>query len=396
MNILRKKIRGCVLSIFVFSNLWSQNNAQSDIRQRLLDLYRKFDSEQNHKYARPKISDNSTGGFAWAVSYLMEGYLVMYEATCDTAYMSKFCTYARVVLDNTDTRRGVKDYKGRVRCGWSARSYSEDKASHMVHFVHTGMILYPLLKYCVLYSYDKHFRNGKRYEELYKEIMSIAENCIQQLEPQWRFNSATGQGYYMWEGDEPVKTDLSLQPPLNGQAAMGKSLALLYRLTSKPDYLMKVRALANLFVKNASVTKMQTLRWGYRADTSKARQLEDFSHGAIDVEFALEAWRLKLVELSFIKQLANTLLNLKGKDGFAQYVDGTSRYKDDSEKFIYSLQAGRWLGLSEVNCRVYEAVLGYYLENVASQTALHPSGMLGIANLLKWYDKCLKSSKRIE
>lgn len=393
MIISRKELYVCVMSVSVYFNMWSQNNNKTDIRQRLLELFKKFDSEENHKFARHKISDNSSGGFAWAVSYLMESYLVMYEVTRDSTYLSKFYTYARLVLDNTDSRRGVKDYKGRVRCGWSARSYSVDKTTNMVHFVHTGMILYPLLKYCLIYQENKKLNKDNRYDGLYDEIISLAESCVRQLEPQWRFNSATGQGYYMWEGDEPIKTDFSLQPPLNGQAAIGKSLALLYHLTSKPDYLAKVRALANLFARNASVTQMGTLRWGYRADTSKARQMEDISHGAIEVEMALEAWRLKLVELSFLKQLAHTLVALKGKDGFAEYVDGTSRYKDDAEKFTYSIQTGRWLGLSAVDCRVYNAVLEYYLENVASRTTLHPSGMLGLANLLKWNGSCGKARK---
>lgn len=394
-----KLVRLGVVGFLLFGvshNVWSQypvNRLHGDVRERLIDMFRRFDSEENHKYARPRITNNSNGGFAWGISYLMESYLVMYEVTRDTSYLSKFFTYARLVLDNTDVKRGIKDYKGRIRCGWSASSYSADKTSPMIHFVHTGMILYPLLKFCLLAKQDFQLKKDGRYTDLCNEISELAESCVQQLEPQWRFSPASGQGYYTWEGDEPIKTDLSIQPPLNGQAAMGKSLAVLYRLTSRPEYLSKVRALANLFVNNSSVTKFQTLRWGYRADTSRVRRMEDISHGAIDVELAVEAWHLKLVDVSFLRKLANTLIFLKNRDGFAQYVDGSSRYKDDAEAFTHSVQSGRWLGLSEVDCRVYEVVLDYYLENLPGRTTLHPSGMLGIANLLKWYDPCYKAAK---
>lgn len=365
-----------------------QNSSESEARSHLVEMYNKLDSEAYHDYVRPKITHNQNGGFAWAVSYLLESYLIMHEVTKDTTYMRKFYRYARVVLDNTDAKRGIKDYKGRIRCGWSASSYSADKSANMVHFVHTGMILYPLLKYCLMCHENKKDNRFKCNQALCKEIMEIAEACVSEIEPQWRFDPISGQGFYMWEGDEPIKTDLTLQPPLNGQAAMGKSLALLYRLTSAPHYLSKVKSLSKFFAANASVTKRQTLRWGYRADTLKVQQMEDISHGAIDVEFAIEAWRLNLMETRFLKLLANTLISLKKEDGFAERIDGSSHYKKDSDKFIYSIQAGRWLDLSAVDCRVYSAVSEYYLKTLPTLSTLHPSGLLGIARLLKWSEKC--------
>lgn len=362
---------------------------KSSEKDYLVRMYVRLDSVITEKYLDSYLADNSAGAYAWALSYLADSYLIMFKVLKDEVYLEKFQKIAEIILDKNDARRRMPDYAGRIRWGWSATKYSKDK-SRMVHFVHTGMILYPILKFCTMKSEWEKLSDAKNYNKLKDDILETAKNCISEFENQWVFNNYTGEGYYMWEGNEPLTANLTYEPPLNGQAAMGKSLALLYRLTGEKFYLKKVQAILQYYIHHVTATRAGGLLWGYRADLTRFKTPEDISHGAIEVEFALEAIRLGLLEKEFARKLAMTLLSLKKDNGFAQYLDGSEKYASDADREMYSLQAGRWLGLCAWDCRVYDAVYSYYLSVLPSKKFVHPSGLLGVAYLIDGFDTCRK------
>ncbi len=70
-----------------------------------------------------KDTDNRTGQLAWGASYVMEAYLIMYEATGDTAYLDVLGELSDAVLANRDSERGWTDYRGLSLPGWSAAGH---------------------------------------------------------------------------------------------------------------------------------------------------------------------------------------------------------------------------------------------------------------------------------
>ncbi|HEX6683070.1 MAG TPA: hypothetical protein VF062_09760, partial [Candidatus Limnocylindrales bacterium] len=64
--------------------------------------------------------NNEHGGLAWGQSYVLAGFIRMYEAYRDTHYLDRFIANADLVLANRDSQRGVTDYRGLSLPAWRA------------------------------------------------------------------------------------------------------------------------------------------------------------------------------------------------------------------------------------------------------------------------------------
>ncbi|MEQ7125242.1 hypothetical protein ABN034_12045 [Actinopolymorpha sp. B11F2] len=63
---------------------------------------------------------NEAGGLAWGQSYVLLGFLRMYEAYRDTYYLDRLITNVDLMLDQRDSVRGATDYRGRSLPAWRA------------------------------------------------------------------------------------------------------------------------------------------------------------------------------------------------------------------------------------------------------------------------------------
>ncbi|MGW0805706.1 hypothetical protein [Nonomuraea sp. NPDC002799] len=63
---------------------------------------------------------NEAGGLAWGQSYVLAGFIRMYEAYKDTHYLDRLITNIDLVLAGRDSARGVTDYRGRSQPAWRA------------------------------------------------------------------------------------------------------------------------------------------------------------------------------------------------------------------------------------------------------------------------------------
>ncbi|TDC01969.1 hypothetical protein E1267_30545 [Nonomuraea longispora] len=64
--------------------------------------------------------NNEHGGLAWGQSYVLAGFIRMYEAYRDTHYLDRLVTNIDLVLGNRDSERGVADYRGESLPAWRA------------------------------------------------------------------------------------------------------------------------------------------------------------------------------------------------------------------------------------------------------------------------------------
>ena len=329
---------------------------------------------------------NEDGSLAWAASYMLNAYLDMYIATDEKVYLNKFVAQASDIMNKTDKSRNIRDYKGRYRVGWSATNNSKN-SEPMLHMVHTGMIVYPLLRFC---DYVQENNKGMYGEQCMKYV-NISINALLEFSAQWYEPFFGGEGYYDWEGDEPIMASYRIPNAMNGQLALGRSLAILFRITREDEFNVKTERLANYFTSRIVAKRNGIMEWPYRHDFDSVSAMEDISHGAIDVTFALEAFKNNVVfSKEDITKFSNILIYSKGDDQYSKFVNGTGsdEYYDDfkcGNKLVrnYSDAVGRWLDLSSINQAIYPIVSEYLLSRVQLAPP-DPQIILGIAKLVRY------------
>jgi len=378
-NCLNNRIVPFILAILLFTG----TSAHGEFKDKtwLIIKFNEYDLAINNGDGYSK-STNESGALAWAESYLLEAYLDMYEATLNISYIEKFIIHSNRIITNSDKMMRIADYKGRIRTGWNATKYSENRKP-MIHVVNSGMILYPMTKFSLMVKKNKDL---SKYSNFAEKLTKLAEDGVLEFESQWKYNTDTGEGTYWFEGDEPMRANLTAPMPINGPLALGRVIVKLYQITGNDSYLSKNIALALYFKRNLHQTNDGMYIWGYRLDMKKYPQIEDISHGAIDVDFAVQSSKISnIFTEEDLMKFSKTLIATKKNGNFSKFVDGSDNGRD---KVDYSEASGRWLELSTVDCRVYKIVYDYMINMLQKNNKVHPSVMLGLAKLIKYQNKC--------
>jgi len=281
---------------------------------------------------------------AWGQSYVLMAYLAMWEGTGETAYLDRFLTHCDRVLAARDDRHDVTDeIRGKVMPSWSTTKYTRGKRYAWI--VHAGMITYPMARWAWLIRRDPAMR--KRYADKAREYVKAVAETVAAFDDAWREGPNDGEGHYL---GRYLKRAL----PLNQQNAMGRTLVALHLATGRDEYRSRAAKLARYF-KNRIRRVDDRYVWSYWPPRSGA---EDFSHAAINVDFAVACCRAGIVfDAGDMAAFARTFRRAsKGASGFTTAVDG--RGGPDAR---HSAQAGRWLHLAfydpdlrGVACKYYE------------------------------------------
>jgi len=336
-----------------------------------------------------KTHTNDQGSVSWNTSYLLSSYVDMYEVTSNRKYLDKFVELANPLVDGTDANRGLADYKGRKRIGWGSVAYSE-KGQRVIWLVHTGMITYPLLRFAYVV-----IRNHKVRDLLTtaRKYQSVSESALGEFDGQWRYDPKDAEGFYLFESDQPLDNGVAgpdLPQPLNMQLAAGRSFLILAKITSNQDYLQKAHGLAKLLRSRLVREGSGGYSWTYwfGKGLSRSSVLEDVSHGAIDVEFAVLAEQNSIVFTpDDLKPFVATFLDRWGRaqSSMATGVGkGTAEFKAGERNAL-----DRWAPLSEVSCRVYDVLYADLMARIGRQDA---QVLLGIAQLATYARKCAAAS----
>lgn len=339
--------------------------------------------------------------FAWGESYLLEAYLVMYEATGETGWLDKFVTQGMRVIALTDKARGLTDYKGRSLVGWSSRKYSlpsgwqpGDKVDsaienkpRVVYPVHTGMIVYPFVVFARIV---RERGDLLQYRQNADYFTKVAEEAVDVFNKDWRFDKASGEGYLATEKGEPTLWAMSNDKvPFDYDSALGRAYVGLCGLTGKQGYCTKSRALA-LTLKNSLTLDGGQYVMYY--SSMLGSPVVDISHAAINAEFAFLAYKAGLIfTKEDIMRCCRILIRAYNGRSFARFVDGTG--EDDAAK-TFSIAAARWLDLSSVNCDVYAVVFEFTSGYLRDQTRVTPQVLLGLAKMIKYGAICQRNPSK--
>ncbi|WP_327088294.1 hypothetical protein OIE66_39220 [Nonomuraea sp. NBC_01738] len=220
-------------------------------------------------------------------------------------------------------------------------------AAAPVHFsVHTGMITYPMASFVRLVRKSPKLAAIPKYRDKAVEYLAAVRNAAAIHEREW-----VPAGHFIWPKQMPVPYD-GTEQPINQSLGLGLAYAELAAATGDPVYTERTRALSRMFARELSANARDAYVWRYwptdgvmyrgytqADDVSEwtpsygsppkgAQQMEDLSHGGVDVEFAGVAHRSGLGFLGGdMVRLARTYTrNLATRDGDTAttflYVDG--------------------------------------------------------------------------
>ncbi|MEV6964323.1 hypothetical protein AB0M47_04335 [Hamadaea sp. NPDC051192] len=412
---------------------------------------------------------NEHGGLAWGQSYVLAGFLRMYQTYRDPYYLDRFIANVDLVLGNRDSERRVADYRGLSLPAWratnpytvgavtladelgvplleirSALSYADDAVAivragsltghftlevrnnrtartavfadlstdpaspnyavariaaayptptmvtaaalsgapgalpaygtfplvsqPVVFTVHTGMITYPMASFARIVAQSPTLRSDPRYRSKADEYLQAAIAAARVHDDEWR-QDETGRGYFVWPKGMPLAFD-GTEQPTNQSLALGQTYVELAVVTGDPFWAGRARRLAAMFSADLRLLPNDSYSWPYWPTFSKvyngftkaeglseytpsygtpgngATQIEDLSHGAIDVEFAVAAFRARLAfkgadMARFAHAYSRNMATYAASGGATTFlrVDGTGGLATSGQ----FLQAPRWM-----------------------------------------------------
>ncbi len=331
----------------------------------------------------PDTYRTSTDGtvLGWSEIYILEAYLAMFEGTGDSAYLERLIEDIDIMLSNRDDRLGRMDeVRGRIMPAWSTdRTFWTPKegmdGKRYAWIVHNGNIVNNIARWVYLVKRDPLL--DLRFGDKASEYLDAVKETVDGFDADWREGEVSGEGYY-WSNyfDRPL--------PLNQQNAMGRAMLNIYLATGETRYLDRVEKMA-IYFKNRLRIEGDHYLWNY---WSSGGRVDDFGHGAINVDFAFRSYRAGIVfNVEDMQLFANTfnnsmVLNPDGTlQGFTQYIDGTGD--------VNHWQSWLWsrLGFEDysvaVALRKYSDTLVHILPSALSvETAREMVFELPVSNLL--------------
>jgi|SRR5579862_18013 len=335
-----------------------------------------------------KSHNNDSGSLAWNTSYLLNSYLGMYEVSSDHKYLDRFVTLADAILDVTDKKRGMADYKGRKQTGWGSVAYSGDRA-RVVWLAHSGMITYPLLRFAL--DVKQHSIHST-YSHNAESYVKVSEAALKEFDNEWRYDSDSQEGHYVFEKDQPdyqSSAGAEVPVPFNMQLAAGRSFIVLWKLTHKTAYFAKARALAKHFKDHVQVDESGAYMWTYWYDRALSRSAssEDASHGAIDVDFAVLAAQNGII---FDKSDLNRFLgSFNERLALDRRESGGHLAATQAKQDPYPL--ARWLPLLQASCTGVNDLADEVMDDTGHADPLH---LIALSQLAKYWQACHASLDR--
>ncbi len=315
---------------------------------------------------------NTNGELAWGEAFIQLGYIEMYRATRDRAYLDSFIEHFDKVLASRDDRhRRIDYYRKAPVAGWGSNEFS--KNHWHVWAVHTGVIcLAPA-------EFVRTVRGVRKLRQAYgakaDEYLARITESFAAHDRDWREGPNPGEGYYV----DPSIDSFPL--PLNQQNALGSVCVELYQITRDHQYKDRAAKLALFFKNRVRKTPDGAYEWFYRppADATGG-ECEDISHASINVDFATRCRWAHIVfnqkdMIAFSKTWTTKVR--RGPGEFANTICGQGGPNTHMPQAV-----GRWLDL----CQFDKTILADARKAFASvdEEKANGANMLGIAKLARW------------
>ncbi len=311
------------------------------------------------------------GFFAWGVQYEIRTYILAYRLTRDVKWVER-------AVARCDHLYSYSDVNGDGIPSWGNynRTYGNpryEREGYREFGVWDGVLSTALMDVVQAVLSDPMLNSSNRLREKALTYLSLVEAIVKRYHDCWT-PVGSEMGYY-W--DSPSGDVVG--PVTNRFAALGIAELKLNEILRDPEYLERPERMARLF-KFYLRTDDGCYVWGYKLGTSP---YEDISHGAIDLEFLMLAYRHGIVfEKDNLERLAQTYRE-KIWRGFtadpplATRVDG-SVYAD------YTGYSRNWVMLAEADPMIW--VYQWYALSSRSQVMrFNPCYLQAVAQLQEYF-----------
>ncbi|MGC0274840.1 hypothetical protein ACO0LV_17790 [Pseudactinotalea sp. Z1739] len=351
-----------------------------------------FEAVYDHLDGGPPLdTDNLAGVLGWQVQYILLAYLQMYIAHRDVAYLDRFIERADAALNQRDHIQGVEDYRGLSLPGWSRDQYAQFPGS--MHLpVETGNIVRPIAWFARIVASTPQLRQTSRFGDRVQPYTQAAIDAVAIHDEHWD-DHEDGTGIYFFPKGSPHEVD-GIQCAFNMNHTMGMAMMHLHALTGDGAYLDKVQKMVRLFESDRSPGAGDGYFWNYQwtgswgfngwtpADNVSVNRAsypgnpapEDFSHGALSMEFIAQVWHERLGSQvrdlqSYAKTFDRTVVETDYGLDITRFIDGTGGIRDGRD----ATHAGTWAVLARHNPNIVSAAQDIYahyaFEFGASRTA---------------------------
>jgi len=274
----------------------------------------------------------------------------------------------------------------------------------MAYHGYSGQCTYPMLEFAWLVRNNRKLHN--KYAQQADSFVKAAEEVFQDAQSEWRDGPQPGEGYYVFgRRGCPFWSD-NVGKPFNYLCGEARSLVRLAQMTGEELWQEQTQAIARLFKRHLRIAENGSYVWnywwgviekGWDRNNSPSyntptyagyKTVEDTSHGALEIEFAIlcaqAGWVFADDDMQrFIKTFLENVVD-KTKWTMNDRVDGRSGWGR------HDAQAGRWADLAQWDPRVATAVRNIY-EKQKIYEQLSGSVLLGVAQVLKWTDALQKN-----
>lgn len=331
-----------------------------------------------------KDYNNETATLAWGESYIMMSYVSAYESTGDTYYLDKLADHADHVLLNRDDERGVTDYRGVSGACWRNLHYQPNDEPYC-YVVHSGMIANPMAAFVRIVRDDPSLWDLTTYDGMtYLAKADLFSAAVYETlafhEDQWV--DSGDAGYYIFRSDATFLEYAGEDLPLNQGNGLGRAIVNLGVAEDDAALLERSARMARWFEDQLKLAFFdQAYLWNYWGGNYSSPG-EDISHAAINADFGRLCGEAEIVfDAEDLGQFANTFSRriYESSEKRFDHIGGSGSYNTPS----YTVQTGRWLGLSRYDATIYSAVRNQFDAMVPATTS--GSVLLGFANVL-YYD----------
>ena len=303
----------------------------------------------------------------WGESYLLQAHVEAFEHTRDHELADWIIEHVDRVWSVRSDHVGVTDeLRGRVVPGWCNSRYTNGRQH--AHIVGTGMITYPIARWVYLVKSDPQLEAA--YGERINRDLDMLIESVDAFDDWWRDGPSPGEGYYkdlgyldeersiVWMNAHKNGPDSGLYAspyrvlplPFNQQNAIGRTYAMLWRITGEERFKQRAERIARFF-KNRTRERDGVVLWPY-ATFSDGASVSDTSHATIDLDFVCVCFESGLVfdeaDMQRMAALGRSLHD--AERGFAQYIDG-GRSAGQAEPPIWA-----WLKLCRFDPRLRELI----------------------------------------
>jgi len=226
--------------------------------------------EQIHGGLNRRFFSNEWGRLSWSEAGNLTRLLNGYRQTGDNFYLMECIHLVDAMMLNTDYRRNIHDYRGRINKNWSTTRYSFDRKTPYISMIDTAQIAIPIAELILVLKDRKHIIPESEWTGRVQEWINLLEEIPTYFNEDYRsFGqdpwgvTQEGEGYFVIPKGSPSEVD-GANVPFNYQNGYGSFLLKMHKITGRLEFVEQAQALGRTFKRHLLwIPEENAYQWNY-------------------------------------------------------------------------------------------------------------------------------------